>query len=86
MEAEADEWAWPTPGQGAGRKRTGLRGLQSRTQTSVHHLPAPPASLGGGVRAAMALRAVVFDLDGVLLLPSVSRTLACTEEQLALPR
>ncbi|XP_053514300.1 bifunctional epoxide hydrolase 2 isoform X2 [Artibeus jamaicensis] len=36
--------------------------------------------------AAMALRAVVFDLDGVLALPSVARAPSRTEEELALPR
>lgn len=34
----------------------------------------------------MALRAVVFDLDGVLALPSVAGALGRTEEELALPR
>lgn len=34
----------------------------------------------------MALRAVVFDLDGVLALPSVASALGRAEEELALPR
>ncbi|XP_004614748.2 bifunctional epoxide hydrolase 2 isoform X2 [Sorex araneus] len=34
----------------------------------------------------MALRAVIFDLDGVLVLPSFARALSRTEEALALPR
>ncbi|XP_024424640.2 bifunctional epoxide hydrolase 2 [Desmodus rotundus] len=34
----------------------------------------------------MALRAVVFDLDGVLALPSIAGALSRTEEKLALPR
>lgn len=37
-------------------------------------------------RAAMALRAVIFDLDGVLALPSFAGALTSTEEALALPR
>ena len=37
-------------------------------------------------QAAMALRAVVFDLDGVLALPSIAGALSRTEEKLALPR
>lgn len=37
-------------------------------------------------QADMALRAVVFDLDGVLALPSVAGALGRTEEELALPR
>lgn len=36
--------------------------------------------------AAMALRAAVFDLDGVLALPAVFGVLGRTEEALALPR
>lgn len=37
-------------------------------------------------RAAMALHAVVCDLDGVLALPSVASGLGRAEEELALPR
>ena len=34
----------------------------------------------------MALRAAVFDLDGVLALPSITTSWARAEEKLALPR
>lgn len=76
----------PRAGGGTEADSTGRSPRQSHTQTSVHHLPAPVSCLGGGGRVVMSLRAVVFDLDGILVLPSISRTLACTEEQLALPR
>lgn len=88
----------PTSGQEAGRRRggggeeAGLLGLrgplgqqsQSRFRTPTCYLCGKRRRSEGAI--AMALRAVVFELDGVLVLPSVSCALRRAEAESAEPR
>ncbi|KAG8506326.1 Bifunctional epoxide hydrolase 2, partial [Galemys pyrenaicus] len=68
--------AGPGPGRAASRRGLCL-GVPRR---------APRRGPRSWAEAAMALRAAIFDLDGVLALPSISSAFGRAEEGLALPR
>lgn len=90
--AEAGAGAEPGPGQGAWAGPNSTWEARSARRSG----PAPrPSSISSQrsvpgwkaeVQAVMALRAAVFDLDGVLALPSLASSWDRAEEELALPR